>query len=401
MLTSIDSPQATASLRADTFLYLLKAQDIDFFTGVPCSYLMPLSNSILSDAASDYVGASSEGEAIAIAAGGWLAGRNGTVLFQNSGLGNAVNPLTSLAAVFRIPLLLVCTWRGEPGKPDEPQHEVMGKITQQLLTLMGIPHRPFPASVGQATNFLKQADEWMTTSRLPFAFVLKKGDLPEVDLIASPAAQIRAGSIADYRTGEVNCARHEILESFLSLRSENTVVVSTTGKCSRELFSLCDDERHFYQVGSMGCASGMGLGIALNSSAETVVIDGDGALLMKLGCLATVGAAGPRNLRHVVLDNQTYDSTGGQPTSAHAVDFALTAHACGYSYVARCDDRAGFEEAFAEARSVKGPSLIHVKIRPGSMEKLGRPTITPPDVASRFRTALQSIKSRTTNHERY
>ncbi|TRB17068.1 phosphonopyruvate decarboxylase [Rhizobium rhizogenes] len=391
---SITSRQINTRLNAETFIRLLKERSIGFFTGVPCSYLMPLSNAILSDQDSAYVGASSEAEAIAIAAGSWLTGRGAAVLIQNSGLGNAVNPLTSLTAIFRIPILLVCTWRGEPGQPDEPQHEVMGRITHDLLQLMGVPHKPFPASLAEAESLIGQAGDWMATHRLPFAFVLKKNDLPEVALNVTAAPEPKPGVIEDHRTGTASCARYEILESFLGLVAENTVVVSTTGKCSRELFTLHDDDRHLYQVGSMGCASGMGLGIALNSSAETVVIDGDGALLMKLGSLATNGAMQPRNLHHIVLDNRSYDSTGGQPTSAHAVDFALAAHACGYHFAARCDDRAGFEAAFHRARFVGGPSLIHVRIKPGSMERLGRPTVKPPDVASRFRTALQSIQNR-------
>src|SRR5580658_159581 len=131
-------------ITADAFIAAAGARGFDFYTGVPCSFLTPLINGVLSDRALRYVGAASEGEAVAIATGAWLAGRRTVVMCQNSGLGNAVNPLTSLNAPFRIPTLLITAWRGQPGRPNEPQHAVMGVITHDLLTLLGLEYAPFP-----------------------------------------------------------------------------------------------------------------------------------------------------------------------------------------------------------------------------------------------------------------
>ena len=164
--------------------------------------------------------------------------------------------------------------------------------------------------------------------------------------------------------------------------------MATTGKCGRELFTLADRPQHLYQVGSMGCASAMGLGVALHTPRPVVVLDGDGAALMKLGNLATIGSRAPANLVHVVLDNGVHDSTGGQATVSPNVDFAAVALACGYASGASADSLAGFERALAATHTEPGPHLIHVRIAPGSLANLGRPTIKPPEVARRFRQFL-------------
>jgi phosphonopyruvate decarboxylase len=154
-----------------------------------------------------------------------------------------------------------------------------------------------------------------------------------------------------------------------------------------ELFTLADRPQHFYQVGSMGGASGMALGVALNSTRPVFVLDGDGAALMKLGSFATIGAYRPDRLVHILLDNGVHDSTGGQATVSASVDFAAVALACGYAYAASCDDLSGFRAALAQAAE-GGPALVHLRIAPGSMAKLGRPTVSPADVALRFRDFL-------------
>jgi phosphonopyruvate decarboxylase len=179
-----------------------------------------------------------------------------------------------------------------------------------------------------------------------------------------------------------------VLERFLALVSPAAGVVATTGKCGRELFTLADRPQHLYQVGSMGCASAMGLGVALNTPRPVVVLDGDGAALMKLGNLATIGSRAPANLVHVVLDNGVHDSTGGQATVSPNVDFAAVALACGYASGTSADSLAGFERAFRATRDEPGPHLLHVRIAPGSHAELGRPTIKPPEVARRFRAFL-------------
>lgn len=377
-------------LTAQDFIAAAGEAGFDFYTGVPCSYLTPLINGVLSDRALRYVGAASEGEAVAIAAGAWLAGRRTVAMCQNSGLGNMVNPLTSLNAPFRIPTLLVTTWRGRPGEPDEPQHDVMGRITHDLLALMDVPHRDLSGDPAALTALFGEANAAMAASDLPFAFVLPKGTIADTPL-DQPAPVVHAPGIrADFTTGGPRPTRVAALERFLALTDDATAVIATTGKSGRELFTLADRDQHLYQVGSMGGASGMALGVALNTAKRTVVIDGDGAALMKLGTLATIGAQGPGNLVHILLDNGVHDSTGGQATVSPSVDFAAVALACNYGYAASCDDLPGFERAWGEAVRAGRPAMIHLRIAPGSMEKLGRPTVKPDAVARRFRAFLAS-----------
>lgn len=379
-------------ITADEFIAAAKARGHDFYTGVPCSFLTPLINGVLSSQALTYVGAASEGEAVAIAAGAWLAGRRTVVMCQNSGLGNAVNPLTSLNAPFRIPTLFVTTWRGQPGQPDEPQHEVMGRITQGLLQLIEVPQAEFPATPEALGPALDQATARMDESGLPYAFVMKKGDVRDEDLQAVPPALPRPGRRADWPEAGPRPTRAAVLERFLALTDDRTAVIATTGKAGRELFTLADRTQHIYQVGSMGGASGMALGVALNTKAPVVVLDGDGAALMKLGTFATIGAQAPGNLIHILLDNGVHDSTGGQATVSASVDFAAVALACGYQFAASCASLDGFEAAFRAASEAPRPALIHVRIAPGSMDKLGRPTVGPADVARRFKDFLAGLR---------
>ena len=377
-------------IEASDFIAEAKRQGFDFFTGVPCSFLTPLINGVLSDRSLTYVGAASEGEAVAIASGAWLAGRRTVVMCQNSGLGNAVNPLTSLNAPFRIPTLFITTWRGEPGLKDEPQHEVMGQITQQLLSLIGIDNAPFPNEPGSVSPAFSHAVQTMDATALPFAWVMRKGDVADSDLNQTPLPFRRPGDRDSLGGGDARPSREQVLERFLALVDPQAGVIATTGKCGRELFTLEDRAQHLYQVGSMGGASGMALGAALNSDRPIVVLDGDGAALMKLGAFATIGAYAPKRLIHVLLDNGVHDSTGGQATVSASVDFAAIALACGYGYAASCTTLEGFEQAYLKAHSREGPSLIHMRIAPGSMQKLGRPTIQPADVARRFKAFLAS-----------
>ncbi|HEX9461283.1 MAG TPA: thiamine pyrophosphate-binding protein, partial [Alphaproteobacteria bacterium] len=270
-------------ITAADFLAEAARHGFDFYTGVPCSFLTPLINGVLSSKALDYVGAASEGEAVAIAAGAWLAGRKTVVMCQNSGLGNAVNPLTSLNTPFRIPTLLITTWRGQPGIGDEPQHKLMGQITQKLLSVIEVEHEPFPTTAEALPAALRRAVARMAQSELPFAFVMEQGSVRHDGLEAAPCKRAEPGRREDFSMPGEQPTRAAVLERFLSLVDPAAAVVATTGKCGRELFTLADRPQHLYQVGSMGGASGMALGVALNVSMPVVVLDGDGAALMKLG----------------------------------------------------------------------------------------------------------------------
>ncbi len=376
-------------IETNAFLAEAARAGFDFYTGVPCSFLTPLINGVLSDSTVRYVGATSEGEAVAIAAGAWLAGRRTIVMCQNSGLGNAVNPLTSLNAPFCIPTLFITTWRGQPGLADEPQHELMGQITHDLLRLIDLDLQPFPAEPDALPGAFARAVATMEARR-SVAWVLAKGDVADSALDQQPLPLPTPGRRDRLETGGVRPSRADALTAFLASAGEDAAVVATTGKCGRELFTIADRPQHIYQVGSMGGASGMALGIALNTPRPVFVLDGDGAALMKLGSLATIGAYAPANLVHILLDNGVHDSTGGQATVSASVDFAAIALACGYAYAASCDDLAGFGAALANAGAAQGPALVHLRIAPGSMAKLGRPTVKPPEVARRFQDFLRA-----------
>jgi len=370
---------------ARSFLDPARERGYDFYTGVPCSFLTPIINAVIGDPSVRYVGAASEGEAVAIAAGAWLAGRRPVAMCQNSGLGNMVNPLTSLNHPFHIPLLLVTTWRAEPGLLDEPQHSVMGRITPDLLDLMDVPHRLFPKDEEDVSEALDWSDARERETSLPHALIMQKGAVRDDGLDQRPTPRRPAGERWEFASGARRCSRRAMLERFLAEADDSWAVVATTGKTGRELFTLEDRKQHLYQVGSMGGASAMGLGLALNTARRVVVLDGDGAALMKMGNLATIGAERPANLLHIVLDNGVHDSTGGQATVADHVDFPAVALACGYASAGSVDDPDGMARALARSAGRDGPHLIHAAITPGSMEGLGRPTVTPREVARRFR----------------
>jgi phosphonopyruvate decarboxylase len=374
-------------IQADDFLDGALAAGFDTFSGVPCSLAGPLFRRIEARADLRYVGAVNEGDAVAIAAGAWLAGRGSGVICQNSGFANTINPLASLNAPYEIPVLMVVTMRGEPGMKDEPQHEVMGRITPGLLESLGIAVAPFPRTADALPAALAEARDALAARRSR-ALLLGKGTIAD----DGHGEAVHEGTLprgVELRfDGGVPMKRFEAIERLLAMAPPDAAIVSTTGMCSRELFTLDDRDRNFYVVGSMGCALPIGLGVALNHAGPVVVIDGDGAALMRMGSLATAGQYAPGNLVHVILDNGAHDSTGGQRTVSPGVDFAGVALACGYGLAATCRDAAGLEAAFRAACASTRPALIRVRIERGAMPNLGRPTIGPPDVARRFRSFL-------------
>lgn len=363
------------------------AAGYDFATGVPCSYLSALIDGCVADPRLNYLGAASEGEAVCLAAGAWLAGRRPLLLIQNSGLGNAVNPLTSLNVPFRIPLTCLIGWRGQAGNEDEPQHRLMGEISPSLLRLLGADLRGIPEEPDAFAAEISAAARISETGRRVIAYLVSKGTFAAGAIRPGPTVEVREeGKHFKLAAGTRETTRADILSAFLESADETVFAVASTGYCGRELFTLGDREQNFYQVGSMGGAAAIGLGLAISTSARIVVFDGDGAALMKLGSLATIGAAGAERLVHVILDNSVHESTGGQATVSPSVSFAEVALACGYRWGVTCDTPESFLSALG--MNELGPGLIHVLIKPGAMAALGRPTISPETVASRFRDAL-------------
>jgi phosphonopyruvate decarboxylase len=372
---------------ADCFLAEALERGFSLYTGVPCSYLKPFINRVIDSDILRYVGAANEGDAIAIAAGAQLGGTRAVALFQNSGLGNAVNPLTSLTDTSQIPVLLITSLRGDPkGAPDEPQHGLMGPITCQMLELMGIGWEHFPVEDKLIPAALTRACEHMDETGKPYALVMRKGTVEPAELRSSPEPRDRK-PIAFAQPPEPTTTRAEMLRAVQDHLQPNDIVVATTGYTGRELYGLGDHANQFYLVGAMGCASSLGLGLALTRpERRIIVVDGDGAALMRLGALATIGYQRPKNLLHILLDNGIHESTGGQSTVSHSIDFRSIAAGCGYPEVSgiATPDQLG---AIVN-KSASGLHFVHVAILPGIQGNPPRPSITPAEVAARLRAHL-------------
>jgi phosphonopyruvate decarboxylase len=377
-------------IQAASFVNQAREMGFRFFTGVPCSYVKPLINYTLDAPGMEYVGAANEGDAVAVAAGAELAGQRAVVLFQNSGFGNAVNPLTSLNATFRIPALLITTWRGEPGgEPDEPQHERMGEITPELFDVLRIRWEFFPQVPENISPVLTRAVAHMEATHQPYGLIMKKDAVAPHALRPQPASRTPPSGILPAAAWPAERpGRDEVLRRVQAKARPTDAVIATTGYTGRALYALDDRPNQFYLVGSMGCASSVGLGLALAQPHRRVlVLDGDGAALMRLGALATIGARRPSNLVHVLLDNEMHESTGGQATVTHKVDLAAVAAACGYPRIIRA---ATAEEAAAALTSAENElTFVHIKTRPEASQRLPRPEVTPAQVADRFRSWLR------------
>ncbi|MFA6236722.1 MAG: phosphonopyruvate decarboxylase [Bacteriovorax sp.] len=384
-------------ISADKFLTPARELGFNFFTGTPCSYLKPFINYVIDTDGFDFVDSVNEGEAVAIAAGATVAGKRAVVMFQNSGLGNAVNPLTSLTYTFNIPVMVITTLRGEPGgAADEPQHELMGQITISMLETMKMQWAFFPQTEAEVMPALKVADEYMKTHSQPFVFVMRKDDIAEYKLQKKSAPSKKAFNITHNDSFELDYAAREmrtpVLEVIQRHLGSDVAVVATTGKTGRELYEVGDHANQFYMVGSMGCALAFGFGIAMcKPSLKVVVIDGDGALLMRTGSMATVGAYRPKNLIHILIDNEVHDSTGGQGTVTGGVSFGAVAAGFGYPKIYTTDSISRFSSIADELKtSADGPTFVHLKTKKGSPEKLGRPKVTPAEVSVRFTQFVQS-----------
>ena len=386
-------------MQIEEFGEVLKRNGIRHGAGVPCSFFTPLVNYMTVDPGLDYVSATSEGEAVAIAAGLTTAGKPSFALMQNSGLGNAVNPITSMLYIYQMPVVLLVSHRGEPGKPDEPQHVLMGQITEQLAELCGL--RTHVLDPERFEDALTSAQR----DALPVAFICRKDTLSGGPKAPALSLRVRSGGRAPDNQGEFSpsLTREQALAVLLpqlnqglehpGADSDAPAIVATTGKLSRELHELDDRDfskrNRFYMVGSMGCAAGFALGIArAQPERKVVTLDGDGALLMKLGSLATTGALAPAGYHHVVFDNGAHDSTGGQPTPSPAVDFALAALACGYRHAETVSEPEALRVAFARQLAQPGPTLLRVVIKTGSRKDLGRPRLSPRDGYVRFKAFL-------------
>ncbi|HEY1724597.1 MAG TPA: phosphonopyruvate decarboxylase [Steroidobacteraceae bacterium] len=383
-------------IEAREFIEAARAHGFDWYAGVPCSYLTPFINYVLQDPSLHYLSMANEGDAIAVIAGVALAGapglshRRGVSMMQNSGLGNAVSPLTSLTWVFQIPQLLVVTWRAQPGVPDEPQHALMGPITPTLLDTMQIPWELFPTTSAAIAPALERAVRHMDATGRPYALLMQKGSVAPYPLKPGSELQPRAARAAvsvgaRALASAMPPSRRDTLQRVVEASpADSTAVLASTGYCGRELYALADRPNHLYMVGSMGCVLPLALGLALaRPDLRVIALDGDGAALMRLGAFATVGAYGPSNLQHLLLDNCAHESTGGQATVSAQLSFAEVAAGCGY---ASALDAGDLEQLSAWLRQppLAGPRFACIRTRLGTPRDLPRPSIGPVEVKRRL-----------------
>jgi len=366
----------------------LKKLGYDFYSGVPCSFLKYLINYAINDC--DYVMAANEGDAVAIASGAYLGGKKSVVLMQNSGLTNATSPLTSLNFTFRLPVLGFVSLRGEAGLGDEPQHELMGQITEKMLKLMKVRWAYLSGDFNVAKKQLRKADKIIAKGET-FFFVVKKDTFDEVKLKEQGLKTLQNKSKVKSAGESELPTRRETLKILTDLSDPQTVLLATTGKTGRELFEVADKPNHLYMVGSMGCISSMALGLALARPEKKIIaIDGDGSLIMRLGALTTNAYYQPANLLHIVLDNNTHDSTGGQATVSHNIDFVDQAAAVCYPIALKVNGLDQLTKAIVKWQMNGGLTFIHLKIAKGSTKELGRPTMKPHEVKTRLMNFISS-----------
>ena len=363
-------------MRADKFLSVLEDMSGRFFTGVPDSLLMPLLDEIVDKygVTDKHVVAANEGAAVGLAAGFYLAtGRPGVVYMQNSGIGNAINPICSLLheKVYAIPVIFVIGWRGEPGVKDEPQHAFQGEITLKLLELLEIPYVIIsPQTDLEELESKLDALRQHVSNKRSVAIVVRTGTL-------------QSDKEIDHHTVAA-ISREEALETILDV-SDDFICVCSTGKLSREVFEIRERQgfghnHDFLTVGSMGHSISIALGLAREKPDKRVLcLDGDGAALMHLGSLATAGISELDNLVHIVLNNGAHETVGGMPTACSRLSLAETAETLGYRRSISLMTTEDIMNVADFIKSAKGPAFIEVICNTQSRGNLGRPTTTPAD----------------------
>lgn len=356
------------------FIDTLASYGIDFYAGVPDSLLKNICAYIADNMdAKHNIIAANEGAAVGLAAGHHLAtGKIGVVYMQNSGEGNIINPLASLTdkEVYNIPVLLLIGWRGRPGVHDEPQHVKQGKVTTGILNTMGVNFDVLSKDEEKAQKQIATAVASMKATNEVYALVIEKDTFEDYKL-------------QSVEKNDLTMSREEAIQTVAAALGPKDAIVSTTGMISRELFeyrALKNEghERDFLTVGSMGHASQIALGIALEKNDRKVwCFDGDGATIMHMGSMAVTASKAPKNYVHVIFNNGAHDSVGGQPTVGLKIDIPAVAKAVGYKDAVSVDSRESLDKVLESVKNAEGPILLEVKVKKGNRKDLGRPTTTP------------------------
>ncbi len=346
------------------FVDALKNHGIKNFTGVPCSFFQAAINFVLDDPSLRYTIVPNEGAALAFATGSYLGGSPSAVLIQNSGLGNLINPLTSLNMIYEIPALLFVSGRAY-GVPDEPQHAVIGRSMGAMLDAIGIRHSDIPQDLALYEEAVEEAVQWMNEKKKPYVFFVRKDSIETYSPKSKPKSKYAL-------------KRVQAIEAITGCLSGDEYVIATTGMPSRELFSIRDSSKNFYMQGSMGHAASIGLGVALSQpEKKVVVLDGDGAILMHLGVLSTIGRYRPRNFHHIILDNESYETTGDQDTTSSTTELAVVARACGYRVTEEAKTEGVLKAKLKTLLKEQGPTFLRVKIN-------REPTLNIPRISSKY-----------------
>jgi len=364
-------------MKAERFVKILKEAHFSPFIGIPCSVFKFLLNYIDDSKEVENYLCSSEGEAMGLAGGFALSGKVPVVYMQNDGYGNAINPLSSLQLLYKLPALLLISWRAEPGKKDAPQHFIMGKTILQLLEVFEIPYIILEDDIGNLGNSVIQAKEYCKNNAKPFAFIIKKEYFEKYEKKGSQTTPA-----LDRRIDYIRVLANDV--------SNNDILLGATGFCGRELYQCIKHKGKFYMMGSMGCLAAIGLGIAKENSDKNIfVLDGDGALLMKMGTLSTIGYYQPKNLIHICFDNNKYESTGGQSTTSITTNLAKIAKACGYKSISSITKVKDFQKVLENIKQYENPHFIHIKVKPGTVEGLKRPSDSPEDMKNNLMEFLR------------
>lgn len=365
-------------MKTEFFVKTLTNAGFSPFMGVPCSIFKYLINYLEDCNDSKYYLTSSEGEAMGLAGGFALAGDIPVILMQNDGYGNAINPLSSLQLLYKLPCLLLISWRAEPGQKDAPQHLYMGKTLKKYLEIFNIPYEIITDKNEEYIKSVKKAMNYVQESSLPYVFIVRKGYFDKENVKT-----------------ENNESNLELRISYLDILNSNAkdkdIFIGTTGFSGRELYSTFNYPGKFYMMGSMGCAPSIGLALSEKFKDRRVfVIDGDGALIMKLGALTTIGHFSPENLIHICFDNKVYESTGGQKTASENIDFCKIACACGYKNILKVKTKEEFKNVIKNKINLTGPCFVHVLIKPGTVDGLPRPEDSPEIMKNNLMNFLQN-----------
>ncbi|MBT8036540.1 MAG: phosphonopyruvate decarboxylase [Verrucomicrobiae bacterium] len=371
-----------------SFHQALSAAGLGLYAGVPDSLLKEICACITDQSPEGaHIIAANEGAAVALASGSYLAtGKPGMVYMQNSGYGNTVNPLLSLAdpKVYSIPMLLMIGWRGEPGIKDEPQHVKQGEVTLELLDVMGIPYEILPTETESAIQTMNQLVAQAMERHGPVAMIVRKNTFEKYESKSSQE-----------KTWDLTLRRERAIGIILEEIDAQVAIVSTTGMASREIFEYRASRRQghhrdFLTVGSMGHCSQIAMGVAVSNKGQHVCcIDGDGAVIMHMGSLAITGQYRGGNLLHIILNNGKHDSVGGQPTVGFEIDIPAIALACGYEDAVSVTSEQEIRDAVKKASSSGQLTLIEIRVLPGARSDLGRPSTTPIQNRDAFMSHLQ------------